>query len=135
MNPLMGVKDFAHLHKSANLDTWRDPYEDAQDQCWPPMGTISTSSPFEGFLSRGCWKFGVLLTDFPRSEKGLMVKTKLPKMCLQETLWAHPDKSGILMKRGGDIQTWKRRYFVVKDTFLFYFKNRQVGPFRSSRPW
>ncbi|GAQ85598.1 hypothetical protein KFL_002440040 [Klebsormidium nitens] len=42
-----------------------------------------------------------------------------------ETLWAHPDKSGILMKRGGDIQTWKRRYFVVKDTFLFYFKSRQ----------
>ncbi|XP_024518181.1 pleckstrin homology domain-containing family D member 1 [Selaginella moellendorffii] len=37
-------------------------------------------------------------------------------------LWAHPEKSGQLLKRGSDIKSWKKRQFALKDTFLFYFK-------------
>ncbi|KAL3688240.1 hypothetical protein R1sor_014549 [Riccia sorocarpa] len=37
-------------------------------------------------------------------------------------LWTNPDKQGLLKKRGGKRKNWKQRQFLVKDTFLFYFK-------------
>jgi hypothetical protein len=33
-----------------------------------------------------------------------------------------PDKDGYLTKQGGSIKTWKRRYFILKDRTLYYFK-------------
>jgi len=33
-----------------------------------------------------------------------------------------PDKDGYLTKQGGGIKTWKRRYFILKDKTLFYYK-------------
>jgi len=32
------------------------------------------------------------------------------------------DKDGYLTKQGGSIKTWKRRYFVLKDRTLYYYK-------------
>jgi len=36
-----------------------------------------------------------------------------------------PDKDGFLTKQGGSIKTWKRRWFVLKGSTLFYFKTKQ----------
>jgi hypothetical protein len=33
-----------------------------------------------------------------------------------------PDKDGFLTKQGGSIKTWKKRWFVLKDGSIFYFK-------------
>lgn len=33
-----------------------------------------------------------------------------------------PDKDGWLIKQGGSIKTWKKRYFVLKGTSLYYYK-------------
>lgn len=33
-----------------------------------------------------------------------------------------PDKDGYLTKQGGAIKTWKKRYFVLKDRTLYYYK-------------
>ena len=36
-----------------------------------------------------------------------------------------PDKDGFLTKQGGSIKTWKRRWFVLKGSTLYYFKTKQ----------
>lgn len=38
-------------------------------------------------------------------------------------LWVKTEKKGWLTKRGGRIQTWKRRWFVLADNVLYYFKS------------
>eukprot|EP00899_Mesostigma_viride_P027495 jgi/Mesvir1/7930/Mv11852-RA.1 len=42
----------------------------------------------------------------------------------RRVLWFQPDKTGFLLKRGGDVRSWKSRYFVLKESSLFYFKSR-----------
>jgi len=34
-----------------------------------------------------------------------------------------PDYDGYLTKQGGSIRTWKRRYFILKEKTLYYYKN------------
>jgi len=34
----------------------------------------------------------------------------------------NPNRCGYLTKQGGSVKSWKRRYFVLKDNFLFYYK-------------
>jgi len=36
-----------------------------------------------------------------------------------------PDKDGWLTKQGGSIKTWKKRYFVLKDKTLYYYKTQK----------
>lgn len=38
-----------------------------------------------------------------------------------------PDMEGWLHKRGDKYKTWNRRWFVLKGSNLFYFKNPKVG--------
>jgi hypothetical protein len=38
----------------------------------------------------------------------------------------NPDKDGYLMKQGGNIKTWKKRWCVLKDGSIFYFKTPKV---------
>jgi len=33
-----------------------------------------------------------------------------------------PDYDGYLTKQGGSIKTWKRRYFILKEKTLYYYK-------------
>lgn len=35
-------------------------------------------------------------------------------------------RSGYLTKQGGTVKSWKRRYFILKDNFLFYYKKPKV---------
>ncbi|KAL7669433.1 hypothetical protein ACOME3_010087 [Neoechinorhynchus agilis] len=39
------------------------------------------------------------------------------------TVFASPEKSGMLYKQGGNIRTWKRRFFVLQNCCLYYFEN------------
>lgn len=35
----------------------------------------------------------------------------------------NPQRSGMLTKQGGSVKSWKRRWFVLKDNFMFYYKS------------
>ena len=36
---------------------------------------------------------------------------------------------GYLVKQGGRIKTWKKRWFVLSDNCIYYFKSHEVLPF------
>lgn len=42
--------------------------------------------------------------------------------------WHSPDRSGWLMKQGEYIKTWRRRWFVLKQGKIFWFKSDVVTP-------
>jgi len=37
----------------------------------------------------------------------------------------NPEKDGFLTKQGGSIKTWKKRWFVLKDDTIYYFKTQK----------
>jgi len=41
---------------------------------------------------------------------------------------AKPDKEGMLEKKGAKRKNWNERYFVLKDNYLFYCKNKNTNP-------
>jgi len=43
---------------------------------------------------------------------------------LSPTMWANPKKEGELRKQGAVRRNWKRRWFVVQDSYLFYFRSK-----------
>eukprot|EP01132_Coremiostelium_polycephalum_P004991 gene4991-6215_t len=52
--------------------------------------------------------------------------------------WKKPDKEGELKKQGHVVKNWKKRWFIIQDDMLFYFKERDdrpvgVVPLRMSR--
>nr|XP_016471992.1 PREDICTED: pleckstrin homology domain-containing protein 1-like [Nicotiana tabacum] len=47
-------------------------------------------------------------------------------------LWSNPERAGWLTKQGEYIKTWRRRWFVLKQGKLFWFKEANVT--RGSRP-
>jgi hypothetical protein len=36
-------------------------------------------------------------------------------------MWSEPDLVGWLEKRGGKFTSWKKRFFVLQQSYLFYF--------------
>uniref|UniRef100_A0A7S0MXT0 PH domain-containing protein n=1 Tax=Pyramimonas obovata TaxID=1411642 RepID=A0A7S0MXT0_9CHLO len=40
--------------------------------------------------------------------------------------WENPERVGWLMKQGAWIKTWRRRWFVMKDGLIFWFKTDKV---------
>lgn len=46
--------------------------------------------------------------------------------------WRSPEKEGWLLSQGEVIKTWRRRWFVLKDGFLFRFLDNKVT--HSSKP-
>lgn len=41
--------------------------------------------------------------------------------------WNTPDKAGWLQSQGDHIKTWRRRWFVLKNGYLFRFASAEVG--------
>ncbi|EPS69005.1 hypothetical protein M569_05768, partial [Genlisea aurea] len=46
--------------------------------------------------------------------------------------WTSPERTGWLMKQGEYIKNWRRRWFVLKEGNIFWFKESSVT--RGSRP-
>ncbi|CAI9767528.1 unnamed protein product [Fraxinus pennsylvanica] len=46
--------------------------------------------------------------------------------------WVNPERCGWLMKQGEYIKTWRRRWFVLKQGKLFWFKESDIN--RGSKP-
>ncbi|CAI8586297.1 unnamed protein product [Vicia faba] len=46
--------------------------------------------------------------------------------------WSNPERTGWLMKQGEYIKTWRRRWFVLKEGKLFWFKESTIT--RASKP-
>ncbi|CAK9250183.1 unnamed protein product [Sphagnum jensenii] len=46
--------------------------------------------------------------------------------------WNNPERSGWLMKQGEYFKTWRRRWFVLKQGRIFWFKDNYLSP--SSKP-
>lgn len=42
--------------------------------------------------------------------------------------WHSPDRCGWLTKQGDYIKTWRKRWFVLKQGKIFWFKTEAVGP-------
>ncbi|KAL9365235.1 hypothetical protein Peur_043108 [Populus x canadensis] len=40
--------------------------------------------------------------------------------------WSNPERTGWLMKQGEHIKTWRRRWFILKQGKLFWFKDSTV---------
>ena len=39
----------------------------------------------------------------------------------------NPEMSGYMVKQGGLVKSWNRRYFILKDNQLHYYKDRTVN--------
>ncbi|XLR06480.1 hypothetical protein HN51_061363 [Arachis hypogaea] len=48
--------------------------------------------------------------------------------------WSNPERSGWLTKQGDYIKTWRRRWFVLKQGKLLWFKDPSSASSRSSVP-
>ena len=46
-------------------------------------------------------------------------------------LWSSPDKEGYLKKMGAVNKAWKKRYFILQGSNLFYFKKKGGQPLNS----
>eukprot|EP01088_Endostelium_zonatum_P015364 TRINITY_DN3735_c0_g1_i1.p1 TRINITY_DN3735_c0_g1~~TRINITY_DN3735_c0_g1_i1.p1 ORF type:complete len:518 (-),score=190.06 TRINITY_DN3735_c0_g1_i1:142-1695(-) len=70
-----------------------------------------------------------------RSKLSFLESTFLSELHLSRALYLdlysdklpNPTKSGWLTKRGGSIKSWRRRWFVLVDNFLFYYGKGEGG--------
>ncbi|CAM6025102.1 unnamed protein product [Sphagnum balticum] len=51
---------------------------------------------------------------------------------VQVQFWNSPERSGWLLKQGEYFKTWRRRWFVLKEGHIFWFKENYVS--RNSKP-
>jgi hypothetical protein len=53
---------------------------------------------------------------------------KTPKNYGDVEFWHTPERTGWLMKQGEYIKTWRRRWFILKQGRIFWFKTEYVTP-------
>ena len=66
-----------------------------------------------------------------RTQRQLTGWLQLPT-CDEVEFWKAPEKTGWLYSQGEVIKTWRRRWFVLKEGWLFRFAESDVKP--SSKP-
>lgn len=68
------------------------------------------------------------------SLNALLKKSKKPALLTadQVEFWHHPEKAGWMHSQGEHIKTWRKRWFVLKQGFLFRFASNDVSS--SSKP-
>jgi hypothetical protein len=80
--------------------------------------------------------------EFVKNNRGISAGNNLPKEYLeklydkiveneikmesQSSLFGNAEKKGWCKKQGGRIKTWKKRWLVLKDNCLYYFKKEDV---------
>ncbi|EFA81611.1 protein serine/threonine kinase [Heterostelium album PN500] len=68
------------------------------------------------------------LTDLLKNEgivdSDVLSQWLAPKNDPAFTSLANPDKEGFLVKEGHVIRSWKKRYFILKDGLIYYFKHQ-----------
>jgi len=71
----------------------------------------------------------VITSPHPQSYYDSIKKDPLPRpedgSDLAETFFS-PDHQGWLVKEGGKHKNWKKRWFILTDNCLYYFKSPQV---------
>lgn len=64
--------------------------------------------------------------DFPQSFlETLYERIVGDEIKMEQSIFTNADKKGWLTKQGGRIKTWKRRWFILSETNLFYFRTPQ----------
>jgi len=78
----------------------------------------------EGFLrnNRGINEGKDLPAEFLEQLYDRIVENEIKMESPNTSFWVKTEKKGWLTKRGGRIQTWRRRWFVLADNVLYYFK-------------
>ncbi|KAL4423786.1 hypothetical protein ABPG75_001087 [Micractinium tetrahymenae] len=68
------------------------------------------------------------------SLNALLKKSKKPALLTadQVEFWHHPEKAGWMHSQGEHIKTWRKRWFVLKQGFIFRFASNDVSS--SSKP-
>ena len=46
---------------------------------------------------------------------------------MSATDFKNPEKSGFIMKCGGGVKTWKKRWLVLNNSILYYYKKNTVN--------
>jgi len=74
------------------------------------------------------WQFGDATKRINANIKNLFVKEKFltPQMQRKAFHDGRIVKLGMLQKQGGQIKTWRSRFFVLRSKALFYFKNEEA---------
>merc|ERR1711887_438469 len=80
---------------------------------------------------RGAWRSCRQRSGQKRRE-GIMAQL-LNRLRAEERIagvefWHSPERCGWLMKQGEYIKTWRRRWFILKQGKIFWFKTEEVGP-------
>jgi hypothetical protein len=100
---------------------------------------IGKRKPFPSFLSHldfvNNWNSLSFKSEPPMSLSDSMASLWRAATALTQTqstqtdgveFWSNPERTGWLMKQGEHIKTWRRRWFILKQGKLFWFKDSTV---------
>src|SRR5690606_832206 len=62
------------------------------------------------------------LDDISLSDKSRLPNLRVKSMYFDPSMWENPQHFGYINKQGQIHKAWKKRWFVLKNTDLFYFR-------------
>ncbi|KAL4856557.1 putative glycosyltransferase [Chlorella vulgaris] len=118
---------------------------DVEDRSMQIAGDETTIRSVLDTLTSSCMQMAELLQSGHGHDSGgqvaansltaLLRKSKKPSLLTadQVEFWHHPEKAGWMHSQGEHIKTWRKRWFVLKQGFLFRFAAREVVPASKAR--